>query len=158
LKVVDQAKGRFRSFLLAAFEHFLCNEHDREHALKRGGGREQFSLDFHNAEGRYHLEPADRQTPQKIYERRWALTLLDRVLQRLQDEHEKAGKGRAFAHLKGYLLEAADAAPYTAVAADLGISEAAVKMAVHRLRKRYRQLLREEIAVTVDDPADVGEE
>lgn len=158
LKVVDQSKGRFRSFLLASFDHFLHNEFDRARAQKRGGGRAQLSLDFRDAEGRYHVEPADVQTPEKLFERRWALTVLDRVLRRLEEEHAEAGKAEFFLNLKGHLLEEPDAVPYAKLAERLAISEAAAKMAVSRLRKRYRLLLREEIAHTVEDAGEVEEE
>lgn len=158
LRVVDRSKGRFRSFLRAAMEHFLSNELDRARAQKRGGDRRRLSLDFRDAEGKYQIEPADGQTPEALFERRWALTLLDAVLQRLQDEHTAAGKGELFACLKDYLVDSPEAAPYAEVATEVRLSEAAVKMAVHRLRKRYRQLLHEEIAQTVADPAEVEEE
>ncbi len=158
LRVVDRAKGRFRSFLLAAFEHFLHNEYDRARARKRGGGQQPLSLDFSGAEGRYAIEPAHTETPDKLFERRWALTLLDCVLARLEQEWTDAGKGKVFERLRPCLLDEPESLPYTALAEELHISPAAVKMAVHRLRKRYRALLREEIARTVEEPEQVDDE
>jgi RNA polymerase sigma-70 factor (ECF subfamily) len=156
LAAVEQEKGRFRSFLLAACRHFLANQHDHDQALKRGGGRQALSIDFRDADGRYAHEPAHGETPERLFERRWALALLDQVLARLRGEYEAAGKGRLFECLKGRLT--GDASSHAWAAADLGLSEGAVKVAVHRLRKRYRELLREEIAQTLDDPGQVEEE
>jgi RNA polymerase sigma-70 factor (ECF subfamily) len=155
---VDREKGKFRSFLLAACKHFLANEHDRERALKRGGGRQSFSIDFRDADGRYVHEPAHGETPEREFERRWALALLDRVLVRLRGEYEAGGKGRLFGLLKARLTGDAGGAPYARVAAELGLSEGAVKVHVHRLRERYRELLREEIVQTLDDPTQVEDE
>jgi RNA polymerase sigma-70 factor (ECF subfamily) len=157
LAAVDPARGRFRSFLLAACQHFLANRHDRDHALKRGGGRTLLSIDFGDADRRYGNEPAHEQTPERLFERRWALALLDQVLNRLRDEYESGDKGALFAGLKGHLTGATTTS-HAAAAAALGLSEGAVKVAVHRLRKRYRDLLREEIAQTLDDPAQIGDE
>ncbi len=155
---VDRSKGRFRSFLLASLKHFLANEWDRRNALKRGGGRTVIALDDREAESRYRLEPKDEWSADKIYERRWALTLLDRVLARLQEEFVSAGKAEQFEHLKLFLSLGKNAAPYADVAAKLGMTEGAVKVAVHRMRHRYRELLRNEIARTVSSPAEVEEE
>jgi RNA polymerase sigma-70 factor (ECF subfamily) len=155
LESVDPARGRFRSFLLAACRHFLSNQHDREQALKRGGGRQGLSLDFADAERRYAAEPAHGQKPERLFERRWALALLDQVLGRLREEYAGAGKGELFERLNGSIVGAGDA--HAQAAAELGMSEGAVRVAVHRLRGRYRELLREEIARTVDD-ADVDDE
>jgi RNA polymerase sigma-70 factor (ECF subfamily) len=154
----DRARGQFRSFLLAACKHFLANERDRARAVKRGGGREPVSLDLQDAEQRYGLEPADELTPERLFERRWALTLLDQVLARLREESVRADKASLFDRLKGFLTGHADAKPYRQVAEELGMTEGAVKVAVHRLRNRYRELLQEEIARTVDDPAQVEDE
>jgi RNA polymerase sigma-70 factor (ECF subfamily) len=158
LRVVDRAKGRFRSFLLAAFEHFLHNEYDRARARKRGGGRQPLSLDFTSAEDRYAVEPAHTETPDKLFERRWALTLLYCVLARLEQEWKDAGKEKIFERLRPCLLEEPQSLPYAAIGEELHMSPAAVKMVVHRLRKRYRALLREEIARTVEDPEQVDDE
>jgi RNA polymerase sigma-70 factor (ECF subfamily) len=157
LAAVDREKGKFRSFLLAACKHFLANEYDRERAQKRGGGRQALSIDFRDADGRYAHEPAHGETPERLFERRWALALLEQVLARLRHEYETAGKGRLFGALKSRLT-GDGGAPYARAAAELGLSAGAVKVGVHRLRQRYRELLREEIAETLDAPAQVEEE
>jgi RNA polymerase sigma factor (sigma-70 family) len=157
LAAVDREKGKFRSFLLAACKHFLANEHDRECARKRGGGRQALSLDLRDAVGRYAHEPAHGETPERLFERRWALALLEQVLARLRREYEAAGKGRLFGVLKSRLTGGGGVA-YARAAAELGLSEGSIKVAVHRLRKRYRELLHEEIAQTLDDPGQVEEE
>lgn len=155
---VDRGKGRFRSFLLAACTHFLANERDRRDAQKRGGGRAPVSIDALEAEARYRREPRDELTPERLFERRWALTLLGQVLERLDGEMARAGKADLFARLKPALLGERGAAPYAEVAAELGTTEGAVKVTVHRLRRRYRAILAEEIARTIDDPARVDDE
>jgi RNA polymerase sigma factor (sigma-70 family) len=158
LKDVDHRRGKFRSFLLATLKHFLSHQREHDRAQKRGGGRVPFSLDFQDAENRYRLEPEDTATPERVYQRRWALTLLDRVLQRLEDEYAGAGKGGLFAALKEFLTAGRQSRPYRPVAEELGMTEGATKVAVHRLRRRYRELLKEEIAQTVADPADIDDE
>jgi RNA polymerase sigma-70 factor (ECF subfamily) len=158
LQLVDRAKGKFRSFLLASFRHFLLNEPDRARAQKRGGGKEPLPIDLTTAEGRYHREPAHDLSPEKLYERRWALTLLDEVLNRLRDEMIRAGKETTYEAVRGHLLAAPGAVPYSQAAQELNMSEGALKVAVHRLRKRYRELLREEIERTVAGPEQVEEE
>jgi len=155
---VARDKGRFRSFLLASLKHFLANEWDKLRARKRGGGRSFIRLDEHSAESRYKLEPRDDASADKLYERRWALTLLDRVLARLREEHAAAGKAKQFDALKGFISGERGAEGYAAVGAALGMSEANVKVTVHRLRKRYRELLRDEISQTVENVADIEEE
>jgi RNA polymerase sigma factor (sigma-70 family) len=152
---VGPEKGRFRSFLLAAIKHFLANEWDRSQAQKRGGGKVILSLDGTAGESRHPLEPATGLTPDLIFERQWALALLDRVLDRLAEE--SAEKPGHFAALKGFLTDAGPGSTSEA-ARTLGLSEGAVRVAVHRLRQRYRQLLRAEIAQTVDDPSEVDAE
>jgi RNA polymerase sigma-70 factor (ECF subfamily) len=154
---VDRGKGKFRSFLLATCNHFLANEYDRARARKRGGGRRMFSLDAADAEGRYLAEPADGLTPEKLFERRWALALLQLVMMRLRDEFESKAKGRLFDRLRGFLV-GDKGTGYRAAADELGLSEGAVKVAVHRLRQRYRQLLHQEIVRTVAAPEEVEEE
>jgi RNA polymerase sigma factor (sigma-70 family) len=154
---VDPARGRFRSFLLAALKHFLLNDRDREHAAKRNHGQAPMALEFETAEGRFRLEPADRETPERAFERQWALTVLDRTLQRLRAEHDKAGKSRSFEHLKG-ALTGEKSASYVDLATEMKMTEGAVKVAVHRMRRRFGELLREEIAETVADPAEVDDE
>jgi RNA polymerase sigma-70 factor (ECF subfamily) len=155
LQAADPQRGKFRSFLLTAFKRFLAKERDRAHAQKRGGGRPVLSLDFQAGETRYQFEPADPATPESVYERRWALTLLEQTLARLRQELAGAGKQQLFEALKGTLTGEDAAGPYAAIAAELGLSEQAVKVAVHRLRRRYAELLRAEIAQTVADPEDV---
>jgi RNA polymerase sigma-70 factor (ECF subfamily) len=158
LQSADPERGRFRSFLLSAFKRFLSKERDRERTKKRGGGRKLLPLDFETGERRYNLEPAHEVTAEKIYEQRWALTLLDQVFARLRDELDQAGKQQEFNCLKVYLTGEAGTPSYQEVAAELAMTEGAVKVAVHRLRRRYRALVREEIAQTVAGPGDVDEE
>jgi RNA polymerase sigma-70 factor (ECF subfamily) len=155
---VDREKGKFRSFLLTSCKHFLANEHDRAHALKRGGGLAIRSLDSGTAESRYSEEPAHDLTPEKLFERRWALLLLQNVFARLRQEHEQAGKRELFELLKPFLAGDGPALRYSQTAEQLRMSTGAVKVAVHRLRGRYRELVHEEIARTVDDPALVEAE
>ncbi len=152
----DPAKGRFRSFLLGAVKHFLSDEWDRARAQKRGGGVRPISLDAESAETRYRLEPADESSAEKIYEQRWALALLDEVLKRLRDEFIRDGKEDVFEALKPALTGAK--IPPAEIAGRLGVKEGAVRTAVHRLRTRYRDLLRAEIAETVASPAEVDAE
>jgi RNA polymerase sigma factor (sigma-70 family) len=155
---VDRSKGKFRSFLLAALKHFLSKEWARVKTLKRGGGHKLLSLDITCAEDRYRREPEDNLTQERLFEKRWALTMLDQVLTRLSQEYETKGKGTTFEQLKGCLTGDSDLLPYAELALGLGITEGAVKVAVHRLRKRYRGVLRDEIAQTVADPAEIDDE
>jgi RNA polymerase sigma-70 factor (ECF subfamily) len=152
---VAREKGKFRSFLLASLKHFLANEWDRARAKKRGGEHAHISLDAHAAETRYRSEPMDELTADKVLDRQWALTLLELVLARLDAEYAGAGKAELFERLKVYLTAVKDSVPYATVATKLGTTEGAAKVAVHRLRQRYRKLLREEIAHTVASPADI---
>jgi RNA polymerase sigma factor (sigma-70 family) len=154
----DPALGRFRSFLLACLKNFLAEQRRQARRLKRGGGQTTVSWDSQTAEERYRLEPADPVTPEQVYDRRWALTLLETVLARLADEQSAAGKQEVFTHLKGYLWEEARGANYAETAVQLNMTEGAVKVAVHRLRRRLRDLLREEVAQTVASGEDVDEE
>jgi RNA polymerase sigma-70 factor (ECF subfamily) len=154
----DPSRGRFRAFLLAACKHFLANEYDRDHAQKRGGGRPSVALDLGSAEGRYAREPAYTLTPEKLFERRWALTLLDRALARLREEFTARHKEELFDHLRVYLTGDRGAPGHRQAAEELGMSAGALKVAVHRLRQRYREVLREEIAHTVEGPEQVDEE
>jgi RNA polymerase sigma-70 factor (ECF subfamily) len=158
LRAADPERGRFRSFLLSAVKHFLSKERDRAKARKRGGGRAVFPLDFEAGESRYSLEPTHEVTAETIYERRWALTLLDQVFARLRDEFDRARKQKEFDHLKVYLTGEATDLSYREVAAELGMTEGAVRVAVHRLRCHYRELVREEIGHTVAGPEDVDDE
>ena len=154
----DREKGRFRTFLLTAMSRFLADERDKRRAQKRGGGTPHVPLQLDEAETRYGYEPVDNTTPEQCFERRWALTLLETVLERLRAEHEHSGKGDLFAALHPCLVGSRETQPYAALAAQLGMNEGAVKVAVHRFRKRYRQLLREEIAQTTSTPEEVDEE
>jgi RNA polymerase sigma-70 factor (ECF subfamily) len=158
LAQVSPERGRFRSFLLASLNHFLANEWDKARAAKRGGGQPLLRLDGASAEGRYALEPAGDDTPETLFDRQWALTLLERVLARLREEFGAAGKTRLFDRLKDSMAGERGDAGYAQAAAELGMTEGNVKVAVHRLRKRYRERLREEIAQTVVSPAEVEEE
>jgi DNA-directed RNA polymerase specialized sigma24 family protein len=152
----DREKGRFRSFLLTSLKFFVADEEDRDRARKRGGGM-LVSLEVGSGEERYQREPVHDETPERIFERRWALSVLERVIQRLRDEFTRHGSPEHFERLKGFLLGQSDA-PYAAFASEWNTSEGALKVAVHRLRKRYRELFRQEIADTVTDPAEVESE
>ena len=136
LEDVDRSRGRFRSFLLAALRHFLADEWDKAMAAKRGGRVQFFSLDSQAAESRYWEEPASDLTPEKLYEQRWACVLLERVLQQLEQDSAKAGKGHFFEALKPFLIGECRSVSYAELAAQLGVSEAALKMKVQRLRHR----------------------
>jgi RNA polymerase sigma-70 factor (ECF subfamily) len=158
LNDVDRHKGRFRSFLFAALRHFLSNEWDRQRTLKRGGTNRVVPLDRESAEGRYQVEPSHGVTPEKLYVRSWAGSLVAHVLERLRKEYHATGKGALFDAIQVYLEGDRGRAPYADVCRRLGLGEGAVKMSVLRLRRRYGELLRQEIAHTVADPADVDEE
>lgn len=156
LRSVDQRKGKFRSFLLAAMKNFLANEWDRSQAQKRGGGQPHFSLDAETAEERYKLEPVHFDlAPETAYDQRWAQAVIERVMSRLRAEFEAAGKKSRFDELKTFLTAESDAGPYAEVGSRLGLSEQAVKGAVFRLRQRFRELFREEIAQTLADPSEL---
>ena len=157
LAAADPKKGRFRTFLITAVKRFLANEYDRVQAQKRGGGQRIVSLEGLEPEARYRREPADTLTPERLFEQQWALTLLEQVLARLQAEMTADGKAALFDALKGHLT-GSQATGYAATAARLGMTEGAVKVAAHRLRRRYRELLREEIAQTVASPDEIEEE
>jgi RNA polymerase sigma factor (sigma-70 family) len=154
----DRARGKFRSFLLASLKHFLAHEWRRARARKRGDGRVVLSLDLAAGESRYVLEPVHELTAERIYQRRWALTLLEQTLAKLRDEFATCGKLDLFEHLKTYLGGDGSTVPYRQIAADLGKTGGAVKVAVHRLRLRCHEVLRAEIAETVSDTQEVDEE
>jgi DNA-directed RNA polymerase specialized sigma24 family protein len=158
LEKLSSEKGKFRAFLLAALKHFLANEWDRAHSQKRGGGVMPISLDWQNADARYQIEPVDNLSPDKLYDRAWAITLLQRVLARLRDENATEDKSRLFAQLKPFLMVGTSAVRYGEAAAKLNLTEGAVRVAVHRLRVRYRELLREEISQTLSDTSEISEE
>ena len=151
-----QEKGRFRAFLLTSLNFFVADEEDRNRAQKRGGGA-LLTLEFSSGEERYEREGAHDETPERIFERRWALAVLDRVVERLRNEFVQHGRSEHFERLKVFLLGQSDA-PYAALAREMNTSEGALKVAIHRLRKRYRELFRQEIADTVADPAEVESE
>lgn len=155
---VDPGKGKFRSFLLASLKHYLSNERDRARARKRGGGLVPVSIDARDAEGRFLLEPVDPMTPEKLYERRWALTVLDQALARLQNEYTASGRNKIFEKLKGELTSTAERPPHAEIGRELGLTPGAVKVAAHRLRQRFGEMLRAEIAETVARPEDIEEE
>jgi DNA-directed RNA polymerase specialized sigma24 family protein len=155
----DASKGRLRSFLLAGLNYFLSDQRDRASAQKRGGGRPTLSLmDAQTADKRYRLEPVDERSPEKLFERRWALTLLDQVLARSEQEFREAGKAELFQRLRAFLIAGTSEESYAEVGAELGMSREAVKKAVQRMRQRYYELFREEVAHTVADPAEVEQE
>ena len=154
---VEREKGRFRAFLLASMKHYLADERDRASAQKRDQTL-TISLDARTAEDRYRDEPADPMTPEHLFERRWALTLLETVMQRLHAEYGGEGRAALFDALRFAITGEKSAVPYAELAVELGMSGEAVRVAVHRLRRRYRQVLREEIAHTVADEAEIDEE
>lgn len=154
---VSPERGRFRSYLLAAMNHFLSDEWDKARAQKRGGLR-VIPFESSIAESADALDPADRLTPEMLFDRRWAITVLEEVLQRLRREYERDGKGTLFEALRFSLMADSAAGSYAEIAGRLGMSEGAMKVAVHRLRQRYRRLLRELIAETVATPAEVEDE
>ncbi|HWB04064.1 MAG TPA: RNA polymerase subunit sigma-24 [Verrucomicrobiales bacterium] len=154
----DTNRGRFRTFLLSALGHYLANEWNRAHAKKRGGGTARFSMDALNAEERYRLEPADAASPERFYDRRWAEAVLATVLAQLRREFEDTGRGQRFDDLKAHLLGDAGALPYEELAARMGIGLNGVRSVVHRLRKRFATLTRNEIAQTVTSPEEVEDE
>jgi RNA polymerase sigma-70 factor (ECF subfamily) len=158
LERADPARGRFRTFILTALDRFLADEWDKSQAQKRGGATEILSLDLAAAERRFDLEPADTAAPDQAFDRQWALALLETVLNRLEDEYRCDGKANWFGALQPTLTGARESQPYAELAANLGSSEGAVKVAVHRLRKRYRVLLQAEIVETVATPEEAPEE
>jgi RNA polymerase sigma-70 factor (ECF subfamily) len=158
LRAADPERGKFRSFLLATLKHFLSDERDRAYAKKRGGGRKLLSLDFQEAESQYHLEPADRLSPEKLFEKSWALTVLEKTMVSLRADSARRGKEDVFDHLKVYLTTEKDEIPYRDMAEKLKMSEGSVRVTVHRLRRHYREILRDEIAQTVATEDQIDEE
>jgi RNA polymerase sigma-70 factor (ECF subfamily) len=154
----NRTKGRFRSYLVGALKHFLANARDQARARKRGGGRAPLPLDFATAESRFNREPAHTFTAEKAFARRWALTMLEQVLMQLHGEFSDAGKADLFDRLKVVLSGPKGSTSYAGLAADLEMTEGAVKVAVHRVRRRYRELLRDQIARTVADPEMIDDE
>ena len=158
LKKVDPELGKFRSFLLAAMKHFLMNQWDKAQAQKRGGGKSPLSLDFGEADNRYRLEPSHAKTPELIYQKQWAKTLLERVQQALRSEFADRGKAHQFDKLQKFLAGKNEDETLATVAAQLNMSEVAVKVAVHRMRQRFGELLRLEIQQTVSTPEEIDSE
>ena len=156
LQMADRNRGRFRSFLLSSFKHMMANERRNASRQKRGGDAVIFSLDETEAEERYQLEPTDNATPDRLFERRWAQTTLQRVLDRLEAEY--TGHTMRFDQLKVFLIEPKGAAGFADVAAALGVTESALKSVVHRMRRRYAELFRDEVAQIVAHPADIEDE
>ena len=155
---VNAKCGRFRAFLLASLKHFLANEWDKSQRQKRGGGSAHLSLDWQSADTKFQVAATNEPGPEQAFDREWALTLLAKVIGRLQAENETNGHGKQFARLKVFLTADKDESSYREAANHLGMDETAVRVAVHRLRKRYRQLLRDEISQTLSNPADLDEE
>jgi RNA polymerase sigma factor (sigma-70 family) len=158
LRLADRNKGKFRTFLLAILDYFLAREWSRAHRQKRGGQVTFISLDQQTAEERYQFEPADNETPERKFQRQWALTVLKQALDALEKECDAAGKGALFREARGLLSEGREGAPHAEIAERLGMSEGAVRVAVHRLRQRYGELLRREVAQTVSRAEEVDEE
>ena len=158
LQRADPCRGRFRAFLIQSLKHFLVNEWARARAAKRGGAQTPHSLDAPAMEERYQAEPADEQSPDRLYEKRWAITMLERVVERLRGEFATAGKAALFEQLKDVLWGEKHALSYAQLGAEAGLSEGALKVAVHRLRRRYRELLREEVSQTVASEAEIDNE
>jgi DNA-directed RNA polymerase specialized sigma24 family protein len=155
---VEQSKGLFRSFLLAGMNYFLADERSRASAQKRGGGGTVLSFDAQTAQQRYRLEPVDELSPDKIFERQWVQALLDTVLERLEREYREAGKAELFERLRVHLVAGTAQESYAAAAAALGMTANAAKKAAQRMRNRYQELFREEIAQTIAEPAELEDE
>lgn len=158
IAMADEARGRFRSFLLSALTHFLANEHDWARRLKRGGDKTHVSFDPPDAEARYSLEPSHGLTPERLFDRQWAMVLLEQVLAGLGSQYERDGKRQLFESLKGTLTFLPDAPSYEQIGRALAMTPGAVKVAVHRLRNQYRQCLRQTIAESVSCEAEVDAE
>jgi len=158
LEGITSEKGKFRAFLLVALKRFLANEWDRANRQKRGGGVPPLSLDWQDAESRYQVTPADNLSPDKLYDRAWAVIVLEHVITRLRDESGAEGKADQYEQLKTFLMVGKSEIPYAQAAARLNMNENAVRVAVHRFRRRYRELLREEIVQTLANPAQADEE
>ena len=159
LRQFQRDRGRFRTFLLACVKHFLANQRDLEHARKRGGGIAHISIDDTAALEKWaRIEPTDDATPETIYERQWALEVLQQAMARLEEECGRDGSAGRFELLKAYLTREGDAPAYREAGPELGLSENAVKVAVHRLRERFHHCLRAQVSLTVVDPADISDE
>jgi len=155
---VSPEKGRFRSFLLASFKNFMANQRRAADAQRRGGAATTLSLTTLDFQTHYDREPADGDTPEQVFERRWVEAMLARVRQQLAEDYHRAGKGELFRLLEPHLIGASDTTPRAEIARELKLSTAAVAMSIHRMRRRYGELLRQEVAATVDNPDDVDDE
>jgi RNA polymerase sigma-70 factor (ECF subfamily) len=156
--LADPSRGRFRTFLLKSLQHFLADDWKRAHRAKRGGGTVELPLDGVVAEARYAAELTDTMTPERAYEQRWALTLLEQVLGRMREDYARVGKARLFEALQDFLWGPDGSVSYAALAQDLATTEGALRLAVHRLREQYRDRLRAEVAQTVSNPSEVDAE
>ena len=156
LLTADRSRGKFRTYLLGCMKHMLIDEWRKTNRIKRGAGARTFSLDEMDPESAYLRETSDNLSPDKLFDKRWAEALVDRSISRLRDEWESGGK--PFASLKCYLMESKGTMPFAELASQMGVSEAALKTSVHRLRKRYGEIIREEVSHTVADPSDVEDE
>ena len=155
---LSQERGRFRAFLLASLRHFLANDAAKRRSQKRGGGAATVPLESEDSEHRYLVEPVDAETPERLYERRWALMVIDRVLLALRREAEAEGRTAEFDAIKASMLGRDRAGSYAAIADRLGVSEGAVRVAVHRLRRKFQARLKQDIAATVSSPDQVDDE
>ena len=155
---VDRERAKFRSYLLGALNHFLADAWDHAHRLKRGGGQANQPFDVRSGESRFTLEPVAELTPDRLFDRGWALTVLDQVISRLRQEYEQSGKRRLFDKLSAFLPGDAEADSYGELARELGMTEGTVRVAVHRLRRRYGELFSAEVAHTVSSPAEIHDE
>ncbi len=158
LQLAEPGRGRFRTLLLASLKNYLADEWEKARAQKRGGGHAVFSLDEATAEGRYQLEPADGSNPERIFERRWALTLLERALARVEAEYASLGRRQLFEAVHPLLLGEKRSLTYAQIGGQLKLTEGAVKVAAHRMHRRYREIVRAEVASTVADPGEIDEE
>ena len=156
IAAADPVRGKFRAFLLTAFKHYMANARKAANADKRGGGQPHVSIDFDGADQRFGMEPADTHTPERAFARNWARAMLDQSLDRVRDDYQARGRGRLLEELEPYL--GGEEPPYTQTAEALGMTEGAVRVAVHRLRRAFREALRLEVAQTVEDPQDVDGE
>lgn len=154
----DPARGRFRAFLSASIRHFLSHERERARALKRGGPLPPLSIDFSTEDGDWQIDPPHDLTPERVFDHQWAMVLLSRVLARVGQAQAAAGRGRQFEHLKGFVTGENEGISYGAIGEILGMTEGAVKVAVHRLRRQFRDTLMEEIAETVSEPSEIDAE
>lgn len=155
---MNRDRGKFRTFILAALNHFLSDQRDRARAAKRGGGKSIISLDAQTAEQRYQLEPIDTMTPEKLFDRLWAFTLLEKASSGLAEEYAADGKTELYNHLRSLEPGDGDALPHAEIGRRLGKSEKAITSEAWRFRKRYRELVRAEIAQTVTSPVEIDEE